>query len=68
MGAGLAISLVVIGLTAAIVFQGVPLTARDGFAVSLLLARNAALIALVASAIVALVRRRSQEPVGDSST
>ena len=50
-------ALAVVALSTALVFQGVPLTARDGFAIGLLLARNAALIGLPIAAIVALIRR-----------
>lgn len=51
-----ALALAVVALSTALVFQGVPLTARDGFAIGLLLARNAALIGLLISAIAALAR------------
>jgi hypothetical protein len=50
-------ALVVVALTAALVFQGVPLTARDAYAVRLLLARNGALIGLAIAATVSLIRR-----------
>jgi hypothetical protein len=55
-------ALAVVALTAALVFQGVPLTARDGLAIGLLLARNAALIGLPLAAVVALIRRPASVP------
>jgi len=58
--AGLA--LVVVGLSSALLFQGIPLTARDDRAVALLLGRNIALVALAVTGMVALLTRRA---IGD---
>lgn len=55
-------ALAVVALSTALVFQGVPLTARSDLAVALLLARNAVLVALPIVAYAAL--RRSPSPVG----
>ncbi len=52
-----ALSGAVVGLTAALLFQGVPLTERGPPAVGLLVARNIALTATVAAAIAGLLRR-----------
>jgi hypothetical protein len=53
------LALVVLVLSTVLVFQGVPLTARGGFAVGLLLTRNAALIGLPIAAIASMIRRRN---------
>ncbi len=64
--AGLA--LVVVGLSSALIFQGVPLTARDDLAVALLLGRNVALVALAVTGMAALLARRSTERAVRGST
>ena len=62
------IGILVVGFTASLLFQGVPLTERSGFAVGLVLARDAALIALAVGSLVALARdgRQKPAPVGSA--
>lgn len=54
-----------VGLTAWLVFLGIDLTERRPIAVWVLLARNAALVAILVACVASLWRRRN--PVGDSS-
>jgi hypothetical protein len=53
------LALLVVGLSSALIFQGVPLTARDDLAVALLVGRNVALVALTVTGMAALLARRS---------
>ena len=56
------LALLVVALSSALIFQGVPLTARDDLAVALLLGRNVAMVALAVTGMAALLdpRRRNQ--------